>query len=122
MKNIIILLSTLLLVTSFNYAQFNVLEKVEVYISYGQGVQSKIEKIFLTNNDRHLIYRDAVDLKNDTCTLYNVQPGEYLFGFDLGEELVLAYHVYSIKYDPVSYFIYSKSTMKTRLRYEKTAI
>jgi hypothetical protein len=108
MKKIIMLLIILVSAPSLNYAQFNVLEKVEVYLSYGQGVQNKIENVFLANNEKQLFYRAGVDLKNSRCTLYDVQPGEYLLGFDSGEELVLAYHVYSIKYDPVSFLIYSE--------------
>ena len=72
MKKITFLLIILLLVPSLKYAQFHVLEKVEVYISYGQGVQNKIEKIFLANSEKKLYYSDAVDLKKDICILYDV--------------------------------------------------
>jgi hypothetical protein len=93
-----------------------VLEKVEVYISYGQGVQNKVEKIFLANSEKKLYYSDVVDLKKDICILYDVEPAEYLFGFDLGSQLFLAQHIYSIKLDPVTYVIYSDISYENNIQ------
>jgi hypothetical protein len=116
MKKIIAPLIIFLFVPLIMHSQFHVIEKVEVYLTYGEAVQRKVEKIFLSNSGENLFYRGSVDMKRDCCILYDVKPDEYLFSFDMGNELVLAQHVYSIKSDPAASLVYSTIYYENRVK------
>lgn len=108
MKKVFHLIIILSLFPLYQFSQFQVREKVEVNVSYGDGVPFNVQEIFLTDSENSLFYRGSLDVKTNSCTLYNVEPGEYLFGFDIGEELVLSQHVYTIKSDPDSSSVISE--------------
>lgn len=108
MKKITFLLITFLLIPLYANSQFQVIEKVEVYVSYEPEVRKRINKVFLSNSRNRLFSGGIVDSRTNRCVMYDVKPGKYLFGFDIGDELVVGQHMYAIKYNPISHEVYSE--------------